>query len=302
MKKRVAAVLLALLMLCGAALTGAAESTVFKMEDDFESYREDMDMILSWGTARGNKAVTLHLDTTGALNGQNSLRADYDLSKKPGWATFIHYQNDETAREATPQNCDGLKVTMKATGPVLVRIGWGFDWDASYHWVYVDETPRQYTFRFEDFKNEGESDIMKAEALTQSDFVVFGNDQVQGFATSGSVWYDDICFFKGDDPTYCGSPEEIRPKPTTTTEPPASEPDGTTTGSEAGATTSGTGKTAASGRTTASGAAAASAQPADAPAEKNSVLPVVLGVLGGMVLMVGIGAALWFLVLKKKQA
>ena len=144
-------------------------------------------------------------------------------------------------------------------------------------------------------------DFASAEYFSNLDTVIFGEDQPQGFSNSGSVWYDDIYFFKGDDPTYCGSLDEIKPAPvtTTTTEAPSSET--ATTGPDASTTVSGTEKTNASGQTTASGAAATSAQTDDGNrAEKSSALPIVLGVLGGMVLMAGIGAALWFLVLKKK--
>lgn len=287
-------------LLCPAA----AESAVFKMQDDFEGYADETDtlFILQWGAQRANKAVTLHIDSENPLSGTKSLRTDYDLSQKPGWATIIHYPDQEHYSDALPSNCDGIKFTVKASGPIRIRVGTAFNYNSDWHFIYADTTPREYTIRFEDMRHvDSDWDFASAEYFSNLDTVIFGEDQPQGFSNSGSVWYDDIYFFKGDAPTYCGSLDEIKPAPvtTTTTEAPSSET--TTTGPDASTTVSGTEKTNASGQTTASGAAATSAQTDNGDrTEKSSALPIVLGVLGGMVLMAGIGAALWFLVLKKK--
>lgn len=309
--KRVLSILAAVCLTFVLSFSVSAESTVFKMEEDFEDYSETLDFLLFWAAERGNKSVTLELDTGGVLNGQNSLRTDYDLDVSKGWATTIYYADadPEHYSDALPSNCDGIKFTVKSTCPVAIRVCPSFNYVGSYHYIYASSTPREYTIRFEDFVGveDPNYDFQQAEYFNNFSTVVFGEDQLDGFSRQGSVWYDDIYFFKGDDPTYLGSKEEAEAdmptdepttQPITTTVPDGSGTETTAPGDNSEASEPDTGDTTV---TTGTGTTKDAGVPDSNPheASEGSVLP---WIIGGIVLVVLAGGGIGGYFLYKKKA
>ncbi len=319
--KRFLSVLAAFAMTAALTFTASAESTQFKMQDDFESYKESSDFLLYWAAQRKCNSVSLELDTNSVLNGKNSLRTDYNLDVKPGWATIIHYPNQENEAyaDALPSNCDGIKFTVKATCPVKIRVGIAFDYHSSQHVIYASPEKRTYTIRFSDMTPIDDPSFKFADATYFSNFdtVIFGEEQIQGFSRTGSVWYDDLYFFKGDDPTDLSTEAEAvshapatTPAPTDTTAPnndsttaPQTEDPNSNTTTDPAETTDPVGSsdvesTADTSTTTMAGS---SSQPEEEKPSGVSALPfIIAGIV--VVVLAGGGVGGYFLYKKKMAA
>ncbi len=320
--KRCLSALAAFAMVVTLNFTASAESTLFKMQDDFESYNETSDFMLYWAAQRKCNSVSLELDTNSVLNGKNSLRTDYNLDVKPGWATIIHYpdQENEAFSEALPSNCDGIKFTVKATCPMKIRVGIAFEYLSSQHVIYASPEKRTYTIRFSDLVcvEDPNFDFSKAAYFSNFDTVIFGEEQIQGFSRTGSVWYDDLQFFKGDDPTDLSTEAEAvshapatTPAPTTST---AGGNDTTTTPSTQGnettdpdTDTTNSGDTTAAENTTSGTEAKTTAvggsvsQPDDGDSSGVGALPfIIAGIV--VVVLAGGGVGGYFLYKKKMAA
>ncbi len=320
--KRCLSVLAAFAMVVTLNFTASAESTQFKMQDDFESYKESSDFLLYWAAQRKCNSVSLELDTNSVLNGKNSLRTDYNLDVKPGWATIIHYPNQENEAysDALPSNCDGIKFTVKATCPMKIRVGIAFDYHSSQHVIYASPEKRTYTIRFSDMTPIDDPSFKFADAtyLSNIDTVIFGEEQIQGFSRTGSVWYDDFYFFKGDDPTDLSTEAEAlshapatTPAPTDTTAPnndsttaPQSEdPSSDTTTADPAETTDPAGSSDAESTadTSTTTMAGSSSQPDDGDSSGVGALPfIIAGIV--VVVLAGGGVGGYFLYKKKMAA
>ncbi|GEM_PF-2284435 len=320
MMKRFLSVLAAFAMTAALTFTASAESTQFKMQDDFESYKESSDFLLYWAAQRKCNSVSLELDTNSVLNGKNSLRTDYNLDVKPGWATIIHYPNQENEAysDALPSNCDGIKFTVKATCPMKIRVGIAFDYHSSQHVIYASPEKRTYTIRFSDMTPIDDPSFKFADAtyLSNIDTVIFGEEQIQGFSRTGSVWYDDFYFFKGDDPTDLSTEAEAlshapatTPAPTDTTAPnndsttaPQSEdPSSDTTDPAETTDPAGSSDPESTADTSTTTMAGSSSQPEEEKPSGVSALPfIIAGIV--VVVLAGGGVGGYFLYKKKMAA
>lgn len=261
------------------------------------------------------------MDTNSVLNGKNSLRTDYNLDVKPGWATIIHYPNQENEAyaDALPSNCDGIKFTVKATCPVKIRVGIAFDYHSSQHVIYASPEKRTYTIRFSDMTPIDDPSFKFADATYFSNFdtVIFGEEQIQGFSRTGSVWYDDLYFFKGDDPTDLSTEAEAvshapatTPAPTDTTAPnndsttaPQTEDPNSNTTTDPAETTdpAGSSDVESTADTSTTTMAGSSSQPEEEKSSGVSALPfIIAGIV--VVVLAGGGVGGYFLYKKKMAA
>ena len=297
--KKAVSLLAALLLSLGLTANVSASSTVFKMQEDFESYNETSDFILYWGAQRACDAVSLELDTNSVLEGKNSLRTDYNLNVKPGWATIIHYPDQEHFSEALPSNCDGIKFTVKATCPMAIRCSPSFDYVSGHMFIYASPEPREYTIRFEDLVGvEDETfDFFSAAYFSGFSTVIFGEDQPKAFQRTGSVWYDNIYFFQGDDPTDLSTEAEAMKHAPTTTKKPTT----TTAAAPSGSDTPSTSDAKAS-ESTNPNTTAPSTQPTEPAPAANAGLYVLGGVVGTMVVLAIVGGIVGFVLYRKKKA
>ena len=82
---------------------------------DCERFAEDGDTLFEWGLFNNDDRLgELHLDTSSALQGQNSMRFDYDVwGEGGGWTRCIFFPALQSMTVG-----DGLKFSAKATGNI----------------------------------------------------------------------------------------------------------------------------------------------------------------------------------------
>lgn len=297
--KKMVSLFASLLLALGLTANVSASSTVFKMQEDFESYSETADFMLYWSAQRKCDSVSLELDTNSVLEGKNSLRTDYNLDVKPGWATIVHYPDQEHYSDALPSNCDGIKFTVKASCPMRIRFSPAFDYISGHMFIYASPEPREYTIRFEDLVGvEDEAfDFFSAAYFSGIATVVFGEDQPKAFQRTGSVWYDNIYFFEGDDPTDLSTEAEAMKNAPTTTQ------KITTTTSAASTSASTPSSTSAAASNPTVSTAAPSTQPTEpaSNANANAGLYVLGGIIGTIAVLAVAGGIVGFILYRKKK-
>lgn len=297
--KKMVSLFAALLLALSLTANVSASSTVFKMQEDFESYSETSDFILYWSAQRACDAVSLELDTNSVLEGKNSLRTDYNLDVKPGWATIIHYPDQEHYSDALPSNCDGIKFTVKASCPMRIRFSPAFEYISGHMFIYASPEPREYTIRFEDLVGvEDEAfDFSSAAYFSGISTVVFGEDQPKAFQRTGSVWYDNIYFFEGDDPTDLSTEAEAMKNAPTTTK----EITTTTSAASTSAATPGSTSAGADASDPTVSTAAPSTQPTEPASNANAGLYALGGIIGAIVVLAVAGGVVGFILYRKKK-
>lgn len=187
----------------------SAASTVTRLWDDWESYADTSDILYYIGIQKRNKAVVaVNLDTKSVLGGKNSVKMDWDNNNTPGYATFWHEPDQDTrGLKNLVTTTDGFKITMAATGKVYVRLRLSFSWSDYQNDIFlkVDTTPRTYTVRWQDaWTADMRKQMEAAEEFSRLEMVIY-NQENEGLTfnntISGSLYFDDFLFFKGDDAT-----------------------------------------------------------------------------------------------------
>ena len=321
--KKTAALLLALCLMLLPVFGVSAEGQEACLLSDCERFAEDTDTLFEWGLFNNDDQLgELHLDTSSALQGQNSMRFDYDVwGAGGGWTRCIFFPDLQSMTVG-----DGLKFSAKATGNIKMYVVISIDWNAK--WIPVTLTPeaREYTIIWdeaEEMKGTAPYSAKGATVINSLSFLIYdpcyteahGYAQFPTIQTKGSIWLDDLYTFVGEDTTDTDGKVFTAPKPTrpeltttTTSRTTATKP-GATTASEVqgGTTTSGpSGSQTTAGSTTAKGSAATTTTPVNATtagseAESGGVSVWLIIVIAVAVLAAG-GAAVFFVLRRKKQA
>lgn len=156
-----------------------------------------------------NKLVmSYELDTTGAIRATNSIRVDYDLDKSPNYGSVMLYPDNEG--DASPAKYDGIKLVLKASCPARLMVRPSCDWVGGNLWIDVGPEAKEYTIRFEDIPFEssnfnvataGGFNVMSISFFNEDAMIERGTEQPSGFQHTGSVWFEDVYLFEGDDAT-----------------------------------------------------------------------------------------------------
>ena len=309
--KKTAALLLALCLMLLPVFGVSAEGQEACLLSDCERFAEDGDTLFEWGLFNNDDRLgELHLDTSSALQGQNSMRFDYD--EGGGWTRCIFFPDLQSMTVG-----DGLKFSAKATGNIKMYVVISIDWKAK--WIPVTLTPeaREYTIIWDEAEEmEGTAPYSaKGATLVNSlSFLIYdpcyiesqGHAQFPTIQTKGSIWLDDLYTFVGEDTTDTDgkvftAPKPTRPEMTTTTT-------SRTTATEPGATTASEvqGETTTSGPSGSQTPAGSTTTPANvttagSEAESGGVSVWLIIVIAVAVLAAG-GAAVFFVLRRKKQA
>lgn len=330
------------LLLSFLAFPASAATKGARVWDDWESYSDSSDILYYIGVQKRNKAVVAtSLDTNSVLGGKNCVKVDFDLHNNPGYATFWHEPDQDTrGLENLTTVTDGFKINMAANCNIYVRLRLSFSWTDYQNdiFVKVGPTPKTYTVRWED---GWDADMLKQMATCDEfcrlEMVIFdqeneglklNNDQ------SGSLYFDDFCFFKGSDKT--DSMDDVgylgvdMGKPALKTTGNA----GTTTTTTTNKPTATASNTAAATSTTTSGDnSTESTEPTDQPDNSDSEptdsevnsdtktsdpsensdedqeaqtepkgIPVWIWIVGGCVIVAGLAVAIYFILKSKRHA
>lgn len=220
--KKTAALLLALCLMLLPVFGVSAEGQEACLLSDCERFAEDGDTLFEWGLFNNDDRLgELHLDTSSALQGQNSMRFDYDVwGEGGGWTRCIFFPDLQSMTVG-----DGLKFSAKATGNIKMYVVISIDWKAK--WIPVTLTPeaREYTIIWDEAEEmEGTAPYSaKGATLVNSlSFLIYdpcyiesqGHAQFPTIQTKGSIWLDDLYTFVGEDTTDTDGKVFTAPKPT----------------------------------------------------------------------------------------
>lgn len=203
--KKLAALLMVLMMIVAFAVSALAETTVATMLSDCESFETTDDIIFNFFVQSGNEACgDMLLDTNSALQGKNSLLFDYSMAGAmttgKSWCTFVFAPDDWKADFG-----DGVRFSMKADSKVVARVVIAdIDYKMKQVFINVDTKPRDYIIRWADFTpldGVPTFDPVAATDIASADVAIISDYQPAEFDKEGKLWFDDFQFYKGSEYT-----------------------------------------------------------------------------------------------------